>query len=267
MKNWQKSPNKANNWALYVQQKGMRKMKHLRLVILSTIVILASSCAHEISISPDASDSYKSNKASLSHNVGYYLPPNAKNKIVITPGGGGDRVQYKPYKDIEPAFIEMLNNVFHTVTTLDSKTDKNIAVKNIDYVMSLDITTNSSSPSPFTWPPTWFSVGLDSELVNLKSNEHSNISVKGEGQSEFEFAGDMDIPGKLASRNALLKLQDELLTILENGGNNIVDRTSKSTTKEDDISIRLQKLKKIYDSKLITEDEYKEKKLKLINSL
>jgi len=243
-------------------------MKHLRLVILSTIVILTSSCAHEISISPDASDSYKNNKASSSHTVGYYFPPNAKNKIAITPGGGGDRVQYKPYKDLEPAFIEMLNNVFHSVTTLESKTDKNIAAKNIDYVMSLDITTNSSSPSSFTWPPTWFSVNLDSELINIKSNTQSNISVKGEGEAEFEFAGDMDIPGKMASRNALLKLQNELLTILENKNNNIVDRASKPTKEEDDdISIRLQKLKNIYDSKLITEDEYKEKKLKLINSL
>jgi len=33
-----------------------------------------------------------------------------------TAGGGGDKVQYKPYKDMETGFYKMLSNVFAQVT-------------------------------------------------------------------------------------------------------------------------------------------------------
>ena len=42
---------------------------------------------------------------------------------VVTPGGGGDKISYQPYRDIETAFYKMLTNVFGNVTKLKTPKD------------------------------------------------------------------------------------------------------------------------------------------------
>jgi hypothetical protein len=70
-----------------------------------------------ISLSPDMNKiSPDAGTQPIDASVAYYISADVLNKDVTTPGGGGDKVQYKPYKDVEAAFYKMLTNVFTHVT-------------------------------------------------------------------------------------------------------------------------------------------------------
>ncbi|OGB24519.1 MAG: hypothetical protein A3I66_10740 [Burkholderiales bacterium RIFCSPLOWO2_02_FULL_57_36] len=134
-------------------------------------------------------------------------------KEVITPGGGGDKVSYQPYRDIETAFYKMLTNVFGNVTKLKTPKDADaISKNNIAYVITPQLLTDSSSPSPFTWPPTKFSVDLTCNIADAAGNPVISKNVSGTGAAEFsEFKADFSLSAKRASQDALLKMQQALL--------------------------------------------------------
>jgi hypothetical protein len=190
----------------------------IRYFFAMLVVMAAAGCAHPLKISPDISK-IERDKADvqIEKNVAYYVAPEARDKTVTTPGGGGDSVAYAPYKDVEVAFYKMLGNVFKNVTLLKSPTDVQTITKNsIAYVITPEISTNSSSPSPFTWPPTKFTVDLTCRIADSNGKLLSSVSVTGEGQAEFsEFKSDYSLSGKRATEDALLKMQHKLLTMRE----------------------------------------------------
>jgi hypothetical protein len=176
--------------------------------------VTIAGCAHSIVLNPDASKIERSaSDQPINKNVGYYISPETRAKAVETAGGGGDKVSYYPYKDTEGGFYKMLGNVFTGVTLLKSPNDKDaISQHTIKYVIVPEITTSSSSPSPFTWPPTQFTVNLTCKITDANGNSVSNISVVGEGHAEFdEFKSDFSLSGKRAAQDALLKMQARLL--------------------------------------------------------
>ena len=70
-------------------------------------VLVLSGCAHQISLNPDTEKLQLSENKSISV-VGYYISEDDIKKQVKTPGGGGDNVSYKPYKDTEAALYTVL---------------------------------------------------------------------------------------------------------------------------------------------------------------
>lgn len=189
-------------------------MKTIRLFCSIATVAVISGCAHPMRISPDITKIERSaDMQPIRKNVGYYISPETREKEVTTPGGGGDKVSYRPYKDIEMAYYKMLGNVFQSATLLPAPNDMDtISKREISYIITLDITTDSSSPSPFTWPPTKFTVKLISNINDAAGKSVSLISVTGEGQAEFdEFKSDFSLSGKRAAQDAVLKTQDKLL--------------------------------------------------------
>jgi hypothetical protein len=95
----------------------------------------------------------------IDKNVAYFISQENHLKQVTTPGGGGDKVTYKPYADTEVALNTVLSKMFSRVYSLNSVDDQQyIDDKNISYIFVPKLTTNSSSSSMLTWPPTNFTI-------------------------------------------------------------------------------------------------------------
>lgn len=183
--------------------------------LLSSVIAVAAlvGCAHPITITPDISKiEPAANTQPIKKSVAYYIADDLRAKEVITPGGGGDRVTYLPYRDIETAFYKMLTNVFGNVVKLKTPKDAEaIGKNNVAYVITPQLTTDSSSPSPFTWPPTKFSVDLTCSIADATGNPVLTKQVSGAGQAEFdEFKSDFSLSARRASQDALLKMQKAL---------------------------------------------------------
>lgn len=188
--------------------------------LFSSIAVIAAltGCAHPIVMSPDIGKIEPvANAQPIKKNVAYYIADDIRNKEVITPGGGGDKVSYQPYRDIETAFYKMLTNVFGNVTKLKTPKDADaISKNNIAYVITPQLVTDSSSPSPFTWPPTKFSVDLTCDIADAAGNAVASRKVSGTGAAEFaEFKADFSLSARRASQDALLKMQQALSDVPE----------------------------------------------------
>ena len=171
-------------------------------------------CAHPINIAPDIAKIEQAPDAQrIETSAGYYIAAERRDLSVTTAGGGGDKVRYQPYREIETGFYKMLTNVFKDVTLLKSPTDTEAIRKNaLNFIVTPTISTESSSPSPFTWPPTRFTVNLSCDITDAEGKPVVNKSVVGEGMAEFdEFKADFSLAGKRAAQEALRKMQEALL--------------------------------------------------------
>lgn len=199
-----------------------------------------------------------------------------REKQVITPAGGGDRVRYTPYKDIEPGFNDVLENVFLEVKALDSNIAPNINNNSVDYVVSLEIDTDSSSASMFTWPPTWFGVALKTDIFNTETKKTTKISAKGEGTANYsKFLMNKGITGQEAALDALKNLQMALLNSDELTSSSAPSVTSKKTailattqdeTQTPDVEERLATLTKLNESGLISTAEHEKKRAQIVKT-
>lgn len=180
-------------------------------IIISAFTVLGG-CAHSIVITPDASKLAQVTKQST-NKVGYYISDEERARKVITPGGGGDKVEYAPYKELESGIYRVLNNVFSSVDQLKSESDKTyIADKKINFVLRPSISTNSSSSSLLTWPPTMFEVTIEIKATDSNGKVVWQDKVTGKGNAEFsEFKSDFSLAAKRASEAALSELQKKLI--------------------------------------------------------
>lgn len=189
-------------------------MRIIKLVCSMFAAAVLVGCAHPIVITPDISRIERDSSAQpIKKGVAYYIAEDVRTREVTTPGGGGDNVSYVPYRDIETGFYKMLTNVFGSVTKLKSPADAQaIKANNVAYIVTPTITTNSSSPSPFTWPPTQFYVELTCDVADASGKKIWGTKVMGEGKAEFEeFKSDFSLSGKRGSQDALLKMQRAML--------------------------------------------------------
>lgn len=189
-------------------------MRSLRLIFSVLAVVIVTGCAHPIVMSPDVAKIERSSDTQpIDKNIGYYIALQDREAAVTTPGGGGDKVTYYPYREIETAFYKMLSNVFKNVTVLKDANDADAIGKNsINYVVTPVITTNSYSPSLLTWPPTEFTVNLTCNISDSTGKRVVSKSVIGQGKAEFdEFKADFSLSAKRASQDALQKMQNTLL--------------------------------------------------------
>ncbi len=189
----------------------MRKFLYLSALLAAFSLI--GGCAHSIVITPDAAKLGTPVAKPSANRVAYFISDEERARKVITPGGGGDKVEYAPYKELEAGIYRVLGNVFASVDQMKNENDSSfIADRKINFVMRPKITTNSSSSSPFTWPPTDFDV-----IIEIKATDNSGKvvwqdTVIGKGKAEFsEFKSDFALSAKRASEAALNELQKKLI--------------------------------------------------------
>lgn len=182
-----------------------------RVAVLAA-ALLGVGCAHQINITPPLNTLEAKDIVKIDKTVGYYISPANRSKEVETPGGGGDKVKYLPYQESEPALNQVLSNVFTKVVSIPSLEDKQfIASNNVAYVFVPTIETDSSSESLLAWPPTKFTITLDSRAVDPSGATVWQKKVTGEGKAAFsEFRKDLSLAARRASRDAFLNLQREI---------------------------------------------------------
>jgi len=172
-----------------------------------------TGCSHKISIDPSLEKIRATTiEKKFDINVGYYISSYNQNLKITSPAGGGDKVEYLPYKDTESAFNTVLSKVFNRVYSLKSFNDKEyIESKKIKYIFTPTITTNSSSSSPFTWPPTKFTIALKCEAVNLDGAKIWEETIYEEGNAEFnEFKENFSLSAQRASEKIFQSLLNKL---------------------------------------------------------
>lgn len=180
----------------------------LSLIAGLLLTVLLFGCAHPITMNPDLA-ALKGDEASrIQKSVGYHIPDSAKALEVTTAGGGGDKVRYFPYRDLEPGFYKALSEVFSSVSKIQNPKDNAaVASSGISLLITPEIRTISSSESPFTWPPTQFTVDLSCTVTDAKGQAVQVVRVSGYGQATFdEFKSNFSLAAVRASNNALALL-------------------------------------------------------------
>lgn len=232
----------------------------IKFIVLGIALILGG-CAHPIVIAPDLSAVGITQETTPRKSIGFYLAESVE-KEVTTSGGGGDDVKYKPYKDLETGLYKMYASVFSDVTLLSSSSDP--ARSKVDYIAEVEISTSSSSPSLFTWPPTMFTVNLANNISDAKGTVLGKLRTSGEGRAEFsEFKSDFGLAGKRASQDALNKMQGLLVSasFLEKGRVDVAKAGAARISKED----TLKELQRLYGLGLITESVLHERQRAVLN--
>lgn len=170
-------------------------------------VALLTGCAHPISLSTDASRLMGSGQAKVDRKVGLVVTDDQRKQEVVTPGGGGDKVSYLPYRDMEPGLYMVLSESFASVARISGPNDPKVAAEGLNLLVVPVVSTTSFSPSIMTWPPTVFTVELNLSFNDLQNKPVAQVRVQGEGRAEFdEFKSDHSLSAKRAAEDALKKL-------------------------------------------------------------
>lgn len=183
-------------------------MKRLLLLLTALVSVLAlGGCAHPITLGPNVSSLAGTGVVKIDKRVGLVITEEAKKREFITPGGGGDKVSYQPYRDLESGLYFTLSESFAGVARLAGPADPKVAAEKLNYLITPDIRTTSFSDSVLTWPPTLFTVELVCTVVSDSGAPVTTLRVVGDGRASWdEFKGDFSLAAKRASEDALKKL-------------------------------------------------------------
>lgn len=181
----------------------------LMLAALATAALLVG-CAHPISIEATTLPEPQTQRSDKK--VAYVMTEADRQKQVITPGGGGDKVSYFPYKDFERALRAALRALYSDVSVIPSPSNPAVIKETgAAFVFVPQISTDSSSPSLFTWPPTRFSVSVSMDVLDAEGKPLTQLRATGEGAAEFgEFMRDFGLAGRRASGAAAEALVREI---------------------------------------------------------
>lgn len=185
-----------------------------KLACACFFIPLVTACSHNIQISPPLDELRSITiEPKIDKSIAYYMPAALSLEKVTTPGGGGDKISYQPYKDTEGALNTMLSQAFSRVYRVSDLNDKaNLENKNISLIFHPTIKTFSSSSSPFTWPATDFTFELTCQANNREGQLIWEKTVVGKGQAEFdEFKHDF----ALSSRRAVEQAFKEMLLAIK----------------------------------------------------
>lgn len=182
-----------------------------RIPLAAALLALLTACAHPIGISP--LETPVRNEAGLNpKKVAYVMTEADRSKEVITAGGGGDKVSYFPYRDLEKSIRDALRAVYADVFVVKSASDREaLAGFGVSYVFSPSITTYTDSPSLFTWPPTRFDIHLTCEVIDAEGKAVTTLQSHAKGTAEFaEFKSDFGLAGRRAAAQLSEQLKQQV---------------------------------------------------------
>jgi hypothetical protein len=183
------------------------------LLAIATALALGG-CAHPITITPDlAKLPTESSQAKIDKAVGYYISEQNRALKVVTPAGGGDKVEYAPYADLESGLYRVLYNTFSAAYPVKYLQDQAfLKSKNIAWVFTPTITTNSSSRNSFFWPPTDFSVTIDVVSTDAAQQPVWKETIKADNDviAVKDTLKEHGLAGRVAAEKALKMLQEKI---------------------------------------------------------
>jgi len=189
-------------------------MQSLRLGFTMAVLMMAAGCAHQMTMRADVAGLASPVGATrIPKNIGLYISPENRAKEVTTPGGGGDKVSYHPYADMETGLYKVFGNTFQNVDLLSTLSDINsIAKHSLTLIAIPEITTTSSSNGVFTWMASDFTVQVSCKFTDVAGREVATVLSTGTGRAEFsDLKADFSAAGERASRDALEKFQAAIL--------------------------------------------------------
>jgi hypothetical protein len=188
-------------------------MRVLRLATLLLAIAALAGCSHPMIIKPEMEALTASPSAErIQKKVGLYIAAENRHKQVTSPGGGGDKVTYSPYADLEPGLYKVLGDVFQDVAVLQAADAAAMAQHSVAYVIEPKIFTTSSSSGVFTWMATDFTVQLQCKVTDATGQDVATVASDGSGHAESnELMSNFSLAGQRASQDALLKLRAALL--------------------------------------------------------
>jgi hypothetical protein len=189
-------------------------VKRLSVLSVSFLLSLLVACAHPINITPRVGSIGALSGDRIDRNVGYYISSEDMAKVVVTDGGGGDKVKYFLYKESEPALKQVLANIFRDVHAVPSLDDLAfITSKQIDYVFVPVIAAQSSSRSMWIWPPSDFTMELACRALDAAGNVVWETRVTGDAHMRLpDVARDHALAGREAAAKAFLELQQSIVS-------------------------------------------------------
>ena len=178
------------------------------ILLMLLLVAITAGCAHPITMNPDLNAIKGDKSTMMAKSVGYHIPEAAKSLEVTTAGGGGDKLRYFPYRDLEPGLYKALGEVFSNVSRIQNPKDAaEWSNRGISLLITPEIRTVSASESAFTWPPTQFTVDLSCTVSDSAGQTIEVIKVSGYGLATFdEFKSNFSIAAVRASNQALALL-------------------------------------------------------------
>jgi hypothetical protein len=189
-------------------------MQSLRLGFMLAVVMMAAGCAHQMTMRADVAGlALPAGATPIPKNIGLYISPENRAKEVTTSGGGGDKVSYRPYADVETGLYKVFVNTFQNVDSMSTLSDVNSIAKHSLTLLAIpEIMTTSSSNGVFTWMATDFTVQLSCKFTDVAGREVATVSSTGTGHAEFsDLKSDFSVAGERASRDALEKFQAAVL--------------------------------------------------------
>lgn len=184
-------------------------MKRLLNILFALVIaVLTVGCAHPISLTADAGKLVGTAKVTKTdRKVGLVVTDDQKKLELQTPGGGGDKVSYFPYRDLESGMYVALSESFSSVSRVSSLSDPKAKAEGLSLMFVPDVATTSYSPSLLTWPPTVFTITLGMDIKDANNVTLKKVQVQGEGRAEFdEFKSDFSLSAKRAAEDAMKKL-------------------------------------------------------------
>lgn len=251
-------------------------MTKLKTIFGVFILALLVGCAHPISIAPDALvlGTLATAEKKIPKKVGFYISPEALSLEVTTAGGGGDNVRYFPYRDMEAGYRSMLSGVFEGVVRVSKLNDSaEFQRGGLAYILSPEMITGSGSTGFLSWPPTNFTVDLTSKVQDNTGKTVGSPRVVGVGthtEGLLAMNGKHGISGERAMKDALEKMRAALLELFRTQNSiGTGDTSSAAVDKASTGSVesRLQRLKDLFDKKLIGEVEYEKKRSEILSGL
>lgn len=172
-----------------------------------TLILCMGGCAHPLTLSPNLVPISGTGEMKIEKRVGLLVTDADRQVQVTTPGGGGDKVSYFPYRDLEPALYLALTESFASVARISSLSDPKVTSEQLHFVIKPSLQTTSFSDSMLTWPPTLFTIEVIAKVSDNAGNLVSEVRVMGEGRATFdEFKGQMGLSANRAAEDAVKKL-------------------------------------------------------------
>ncbi len=185
----------------------MKLWRFLGAVLLAPAILAMGGCAHPINIQPNTATLQASAAAKIDRRVGLVITEADRKLEVTTPGGGGDKVTYLPYRDLETGLYIAMSQVFSNVVRLAAADDPKAKAEAVSLIVTPRITTSSYSDSALTWPPTQFTVELTCKVVDAQGQPVTEVRVVGDGRASFdEFKSQFSLSANRAADDALAKL-------------------------------------------------------------
>lgn len=182
-----------------------------RLLAALLLTLLFAGCSHPVKISPQLAMA-RADARLIDARVGYHITDVQRALQTTSDGGGGDKISYYPYRDLEPAFYETLSSVFAAVFVVpDTGSREFIADKQLRFVFKPEFETSSSSSNVIFWNPTDFVIRLTATAFDAAGQQVWTRLISASGKAP---AGGsiVETPSAQAAANQLfVDLQSQLL--------------------------------------------------------